>query len=381
MCDTLVVVKPDRVWFAKSSDRDTTEAQVLEWYPATKHPPNSIVRCTWIEIPQVESTHAVLLSRPTWMWGAEIGANEKGVVIGNEAVFTRSRVPRVGLTGMDLLRLALERAATAEEAVQVIVDLARRHGQGGSCGYEQVSFRYFSSFLIADASGAFVLETTRSAHAVERVKGCRSISNLLTIEPFAAKHRDPIRSAVAEAGRRRRCTEAGAARAKRLWDLTGVLRDHGEEPIRYSPVNGYMAGPCMHAGGLVASSQTTASWISELSLNGMRHFATGTSAPCTSIFKPVQVDEPVETGDLWWRHERLHRAVTRDPGRLLPLFAPERDALEAAWFEDPPPSSEAFAEAADRSEAWLARVERAGGGDRRPWYVRRHFRKRPAQRA
>ena len=69
----------------------------------------------------------MVLSKPAWMWGAEMGANEHGVAIGNEAVWNRlsdpvyDAVPR--LLGMDLLRLGLERGRTAYEALQVITTL------------------------------------------------------------------------------------------------------------------------------------------------------------------------------------------------------------------------------------------------------------------
>jgi dipeptidase len=196
MCDTVAIVRPDGVLFAKNSDRDPNEAQLLEWQPRQVHPPGSRVQATYIDIPQVAETNAVLLSRPYWMWGAEIGANEHGVAIGNEAVFTRQPYAATGLTGMDLLRLGLERGRNADEAVQAIVALLTEHGQGGGCGHEHRSFTYHNSFIVADPATAFVLETAGTHYAVEEIHGARSISNGLTIPGFAEKHSDWIKTRV-----------------------------------------------------------------------------------------------------------------------------------------------------------------------------------------
>jgi dipeptidase len=392
MCDTLVRVEPGRVLFAKNSDRDPNEAQLLEWHPRESHASGARVRCTWIEIPQARETHAVLLSRPFWMWGAEIGTNERGVTIGNEAVFTKQPYAPVGLTGMDLLRLALERAESAERAVAVIGELLETHGQGGGCGHESKRFTYHNSFLVADPRGAFVLETAGKLWRAERVSGAYAISNALTLPGFARKHGDALRARVAGAAARRACTLAASQSARSLSDLAAALRSHGPaagEVPRYRWHNGGLNAPCAHAGGRLASSQTTASWIAELTPNGVRHFVTATAAPCTALFKPVRVGEPLELGPaagdrfdagaLWWRHERLHRTVARDPGQLMPLFARERDELEAKWLADgsrPDPAA-AFAEAERRLAAWTERVDAAARSaprrDVRPAFVRSHW--------
>jgi len=113
----------------------------------------------------------VLLSRPFWMWGAEMGANDKGVVIGNEAVFTKMPYPKKEvLTGMDLLRLALGRAATAEQALETIVQMLPDHGQGGICGYQDKGLVYHNSYIIADPENAWVLETSGHLWAALKVK-------------------------------------------------------------------------------------------------------------------------------------------------------------------------------------------------------------------
>ncbi len=402
MCDTLVTVTDSGVLFAKNSDRDANESQLLDWIPARDHRPVDdaeaalTVRCTWIEIPQVDHTNAVLLSRPWWMFGAEMGANSHGVVIGNEAVFTKELARRrkdgedePGLLGMDLLRLALERASTAAEAVEVIVTLLERHGQAGACSRERSGFTYDNSFIVADPSGAIVLETAGRSHATEEVRfGGRSISNGLTIPAFAAAHADPLKGRVAACATRRGRTQAAAAAAGRgrsdgVADLMAALRDHGPDGLpRYSPINGALDAPCAHAGGLVTATQTTASWVADLR-DDHRHWVTGTAAPCTSLFKPVTVEHPVDVGpnpadrfDLgsrWWRHEVLHRAAMTDPQSLLPRFSHERDVVEAAWRADPPSGAEAFGTADDLEARWTLDVVGAAQPDRRPAFVRRYW--------
>ena len=385
MCDTLVVVGDGRVLFAKNSDRDPNEAQLLEWHSKRAHAAGERVRCTWIEVPQASQTHAVLISRPFWMWGAEIGANEHGVAIGNEAVFTRGPYAASGLTGMDLLRLALERAATAREALEVITSLLERHGQGGGCGHENRGFTYHNSFIIADPHEALVLETAGREWAVEHVSsGSRSISNGLTIEGFAEQHGDALRTTLSGCRARRALTESAAGASATPADLMTVLRSHGSEQWpHYSPVNGALSAPCVHAGGLLAASQTTASWVAELRPDGCRHWVTATAAPCTSLFKPVYVHEPLDLGPppsdrfdqrtLWWRHELLHRSAIKDPAVAMG-FATERDEVERRWLADPPSSARAFAQADELLERWTDGLPTVS--DARPWWVRRYWQER-----
>ena len=234
-----------------------------------------------------------------------------------------------------------------------------------------------------------MLETAGRHTAVERVAaGARSISNGLTIEPFASRYGDALRTGAAGARERRPRTQSLAAGARGPADFARILRDHGagRETPEYRTLNGGLCAPCVHAGGWVVNSQTTASWIAELRADGARHWATGTGSPCTGLFKPVRVAEPLDLGpaptdradaaSLWWRGERLARRVLRDPEHLLPLFAKERDALEAAWFADPPAPAAAFAEGDRRLAEWTARVSAASSRDVRPLRARRYWKLR-----
>lgn len=388
MCDTVVRILPGRILFAKNSDRDANEGQSLDFIPAEEQPKGKRLRCTWIEIPEAPRTHALLLSRPYWMWGAEMGTNEHGVVIGNEAVFTKEPVPEVGLTGMDLVRLGLSRGSTKEEAVSEMIRLLETHGQGGRCGHENANFRYFSSFLVADQGGAIVLETSGRSWTTENVSsGSRGISNGLTIPGFADKHSDTIKTYVSACRIRRARIETLGERASDIADMMALLRDHGEghsEPV-YKPHHGAMSAPCMHGGGLLASSQTTASWVSELTENGASHWVTATAAPCLSIFKPVSLDAPLNLGpfptgradsaSLFWRHERFHRRMMQNPAKLA-RYIEERDELEERFLRESTEPREAFRQAEELLERWMGEVGGGSERDGRPWYVRRYWERR-----
>ena len=156
MCDSMIVGKAatvcDYTIFGKNSDRSPNEPQSMILIPAADHAPGTMVQTTRIAVEQAAHTYAVMLSKPSWIWGGEIGINEKGVVIGNEAVISKAMsTTDVALLGMDVLRLALERADTAEKAVNVIAELMERYGQGGNCSFDGV-FHYDNAYLVADAN-------------------------------------------------------------------------------------------------------------------------------------------------------------------------------------------------------------------------------------
>lgn len=361
MCDTMVVpasfTANGHVFFAKNSDRHPNEAQYIQILPAMDHPAGSRVTCTYIDIPQVEHTYKVLLSRPFWMWGCEMGANENGVVIGNEAVFTR--VPyekKGGLLGMDLIRLALERAEDAEAAVGIIIRLLEEFGQGGNAGHGH-PFYYHNSFMIVDPRSSWVLETAGKHWAAKKITGIYAISNALTISndydlasnglvanalekgwtkskesfDFARDYSDKIYTKFSAAHYRRGCAMDTLQNAKSAIDLRNMfaaLRSHGMTSQAYKPERGLTgATVCMHAGfGPIRESQSVASMVADISPQGITFWLTGTSAPCTSIFKPVWLEAgcPEEAilpqgkydrVSSYWQHELVHRSLLKNYSR------------------------------------------------------------------
>lgn len=386
MCDTLValpVTKNGTLIFAKNSDREPDEAQALLQVPHQKHS-EQILKCTFIEIPQVEETYACILSKPFQMWGAEMGANEYGVVIGNEAVFTKVKINKKnnGLTGMDLLRLALERSKSAEEAVTCITSLLEKYGQDACGGYRNKSFYYHNSFLIADGQYAWVVETAGKTWATEKVKEIRSISNKLSIDKpdqtsneaisfarqkgwskeseafsFQKTYSDWFYTKMGRAAVRQTCTTTLAR--KQQGAITPahamqILQKHNIEGKSFKPSRANTGSVCMHATSILNPSSTTGSMVAEVRNNAPATiWLTGTAHPCLSVYIPFYVKtsvlpefvQPTAKPDesLWWKAERLHRWISKDYQKRKSLIEPERQTLqqhflekEAAYFQSTP---------------------------------------------
>jgi secernin len=197
-CDTWVALKNatknGNVILAKNSDRTQFDCQPLMFHPRTKWPKGSEIDLGRIKIPQVKETYATMGSSPYWCWGYEEGINEYSVAIGNEGIWTKvlseniesqkkGEEVKLGPTGMDLLRLGLERGKTAKEALNVITSLLEKYGQFGS-GVPTVGTdgAYDNSFIIADHNEAWVLETAGKKWIAKKfTEGATSISNKLSI--------------------------------------------------------------------------------------------------------------------------------------------------------------------------------------------------------
>ncbi|XP_035263075.1 secernin-3-like isoform X1 [Anguilla anguilla] len=313
-CDTLVALPPStvgpRVVFGKNSDRPCDEVQEVLYFPAADHAAGEKVECTYIEIEQAPHTYAVVLSRPAWLWGAEMGANEHQVCIGNEAVWSREEAhPEEALLGMDLVRLGLERADSAQKAVDVITELLEKYGQGGNCMEAESSFTYHNSFLISDRTEAWVLETSGKYWAAERVEeGHRNISNLYSITTKIDREHPEMRGHARSQGwwdgtapfsfaqvysrtdtarieaASSRCREGRRLLEKSKGKITaevmmGILRD------KESGIN--KQGAFMTTGSMVSVLPR------DPSLPGV-HYFTGTPDPERSVFKPFIFVEDVQ---------------------------------------------------------------------------------------
>jgi secernin len=302
MCDTLVALgnstEDGSIIFGKNSDRPFNEVQLITYSPKMSYEKGDTLKCTYIEIPQASETYSILLSQPFWMWGAEMGANEHGVVIGNESVYTHEPLRSIGLLGMDLLRLGLERGKTAKETMEIIIDLLEKFGQGGGCAYDDPSWVYHNSYIIVDPKEAYVLETADKWWIAEKVKDVRSISNGISIRGNGDFRKKGI---IEYAIGKKYCKDddqfdfAETFSGSPISNIPSPYSRGGKTSILLNENIGkitsklmmeflreHQAGICMHGG-----FESTGSQVSHLRNERKSiHWFTGTTLPCISIYKP-----------------------------------------------------------------------------------------------
>ncbi|TGK52443.1 C69 family dipeptidase [Leptospira bouyouniensis] len=383
MCDTSLATekftKTQKRIFAKNSDREPNEAQSILHLPRIEHPKNSVLKTTYIEIPQTNVTFEVFLSKPFHMWGAEMGVNEFGVCIGNEAVFTNLKINKKnnGLTGMDLIRLALERSKTAKDALFLITELLEKYGQDACGGYQNQSFFYHNSFIIADRTDGYVLETADRYWVAKKIDSFYAISNGLTIESdfdysstnliqklkyksnndFSFKNyfSDSFYTYMSHCTDRRNLHQITAEQFQNKHTTYNsklaieTLKIHSIDTDEFEPCNSSMKSLCLHATGPTTPNQTNGSLVvewdtSETNQDPMRVFYTGTSTPCLSLFKPfffgtknfinassLESDGKYED-TLWWLHESIARKANFDYQGVRSILLPSLVGLQESVF-------------------------------------------------
>jgi secernin len=322
----------------KNSDRPARETQPLRHVPG--RPGGGTVRLAYVEVDDPADTIPHLGSSPYWCWGHEIGVNAHGVAIGNEALFTRDvaaaaaedragRPVAPGILGMELLRLGLERGASAAEAVSAMTGLVERHGQygAGTPSTDRPAAAYDNSYLVVDATEMWVVETTGRHWAVKRVEDpFWALSNEPTLRddwdscsPDLARHAAAQRGELAggridfaacfvDPGVPLQVSHLRLQRSRQLLaaavhdggvgfaEARAVLSDHYEGTFlggpKFNPARPDFHTLCMHAhpSGFTWGN-TAASMIAVLPEAGRPYVWWAATTPCTSVYVPVAVTE------------------------------------------------------------------------------------------
>ncbi len=334
MCDSVYIPTEGGAFFGKNSDRNAAEPQALRIVP--RRVPSAAVRFGSRSFDLPDAGHALALSCPTWMPGAEMGLNGAGVAIGNEAVFSRFRASPDGVLGMDFVRAALAASSTAQEALEALIALTERYDQGGNAAYKG-RMVYSNSYLIVAPDGAFVLETAGKRWAWKTAEGPTAISNSYSIRDDYKRLDPETRKAIAPVNERMACLDeadagrlgekgswkayvedrflsrfsAGDARRRAVAGLVGAACEAGGRASAMAVLRAHAAidperpsrprNVCDHDRD-VMGNPTTASMLVEYRPSGATLWFTGASYACANLFKPISLRDG-EFAPLWTAYD------------------------------------------------------------------------------
>jgi secernin len=318
-----------------------------------------------------------------------------------------------GILGMELVRLGLERADTASDAVEVMTELVERYGQygAGTAGQPRPDAAYDNSYLVADAEQVWALETTGrrwvakavdspywalSNEATIRTSYDRAASDLEEHARVQGWHRGPgpvdFAAAFSDPQVPLQVSHIRLQRSRQLLgdalkagpvgfaEAARVLADHYEDTFldgpKFNPARPDFHTLCMHehpAG--FTWGNTASSVIAVLPATGRPYLWWAATTPCTSVYLPVAVTDPLpealsvagtmhgagpspeqvppdrySDGSYWWAFQALLEAVAGDDGSSYHARQPRvRDRFDRL------------------QRSWLSEVEQAVADDAAHW--------------
>lgn len=365
-CTTIIVMGnasfDGGIIVAKNRDLNELELQWLYYMPRKTHPPESMVKLQYIEIPQVSVTWAWIGSKSyTKKWGVGMGINEWGLVIVDNDAPTRE--PLEGYNGLhdnDINRLVLERCKTAYEAVLFIGELIEKYGH---------SFTG-EIYTISDPNEAWVVEAAAHHWAAVRIRdGIKVIANQFQItNKWDLASADLVEYAIGMGW----CESLGEFSFARCYSPSGypyknstiriervmnllklkfgnitvddvekVLSDHYEGTYMYEypphENKNYRT---------ICTKRTVASMIAHLRNWVPRQLQLiwyAMTSPCTSVYLPIyasatKIPTPYQYGvggdwsnydpnSAWWIFKRLQTIVDNDYNTLHPMVRDKLDKL------------------------------------------------------
>lgn len=166
--------------FGLNSHRPPQEQQRIVLRAGEQHAPGEMILAQHVRLPQARQTWTTLGCQPENCWGYLYGVNEHQVAVGFSHWGSRLSSERIGLLGTDLVRVTLERAGSAMQAVDLLTDLIRRQGQGRFAGYPS-AVEEDHIFLVADGREAFVIEAADTYWALQEIHAVRAVSDVSVI--------------------------------------------------------------------------------------------------------------------------------------------------------------------------------------------------------
>ena len=387
-CSSFIIAgsetKTGDIIFAKNSDRPFNESQPLIYYPAQDYPEGTFTECSFIKIPQVRHTYACIGSKPHFFWGFEHGINEFGLMIGNEQVSGRE-IPerRWGLIGMDILRLALERAKTAREAIEVIDKLLTTIGTGGAPGHRITPFN--SNFIVSDPNESFTFESHQRKWVAKKVDRYAYIGNCYSIQEDYDMIADGAIEEACEKGwwhpevpfnpakawtvdelmydesegfvrwarvGRLISDKVNSGHKMDIRDAMSILRDHydGVPELQsiFSKAANKTCSICTHPGGVgygCASAASTVTVLRKDVPDELRFTYWGSMAPpCCSIFRPYynigflpddlqHAHALYRPQDQWWQFIELERYIALNYEKFAPKVKEEFHKMEEEFIQ------------------------------------------------